>query len=307
MLKPIFIASFLLSAVSSYAQKTDSIYVAPHKEGWAVRHKVKPGEDIFTLSRRYYAPPAMVADANSMNFQQKLTPGGYVIVPLGAYNFLNAKPATKDARPLYMRAGAEPLYKIARKAGVTQRQLQEWNQLATTELRKDQILMVGWLRYDLTNVYNTPAAQSKPKTSGIRIEEDDPMHRRRNGSTVETVYIPVPDTVAKVVDTLSEGEHQFLAQTQNASTVEEKGSAAFFPRAGRSENGIYFAFHNTARRGTIIKIHNPGTAKTVYAKVIGKIPTRDIFHNTILAISSDAKAELETGGEKVWCEIFYAP
>lgn len=308
MLKHFTAIALLFVSVCSFAQKPDSIFVAPHEGGWAVVHRVKAGEQVMSLSRRYYAPPAMVADANKVGFQQQLTAGSTMLVPLGAYNYLKAKPAGNDFRPLYVKAGNDPLYKIARATGVSQRQLQDWNMLPTTEVKKGQVLLIGWIRFDQTNLQNSSTPKNNTVSQGIKVEEEDPMNRKRHGNTIETIYIPMPDTLTKPADTLSEGEEQFLAQTQNGAVkVDEKGSAAFFQRAGKSENGIYFAFHNTARRGTIIKIFNPGTEKTVYAKVIGKIPTRDIFYNTILGISSDARAELETGGDKVWCEISYAP
>jgi len=292
----------LFAGFCSFGQKKDSLFVNLNRDSWSLRHTVKAGEDVFALARRYHVPPAMLSDVNNIPYQQQPKPGTSLIIPVGAFN-LSANPQGSDVRPLYLKANEESLQKIARTSGVSQRMVQQWNHLETNELRRGQTLIVGWLLYD--NFQVTPK-QSPSVPSATAKEGENDLNRSRNVHE-ETIIIRIPDTSA-AVDTLSEGEKQFLSQTANgASTETEKGTGAFFRRAGRSENGIYFAFHNTARRGTILKIYNPGTDKTVYAKVIGKVPVNAAFHNALFGISSDAKVTLGTNSDKVWCEVSYAP
>jgi hypothetical protein len=163
--------------------------------------------------------------------------------------------------------------------------------------------MVGWLLYDATDMNGG----TKPK-SPIVTSYPDMASDRKKSSTSDTVfYIPQTVVGTDTVVMLSEGERQFLEQTRDGLYVsEERGTAAFFKRAGQSANGIYFAFHNTAKRGTIIKVHNPGTEKTVYAKVIGPVPTTANFHKASIGISADAMRALDVRQEKAWVEISYA-
>jgi LysM repeat protein len=308
MLKTFFFSIAILWSLSSFAQKTDSIFVSHDDKGWVIRHKVKPKETVLSLARRFHVPPAMVADMNSVTYQQQLTANSKVYIPLGAYNLLTAKPLnTQETRPIYRKVGDdESLYSIARATGVSQRTIQKWNNLDYIELHKGQILLVGWVLYDNTSltkpqkeqVAKTEPPVVKPSESSIKVT----MH------VPDTIYYNPNDTLALADTMLSEGAQLFNQQTFDGSSVtEEKGTAAFFKGGGFSSNGIYFAFHNTAKRGTIIKIYNPGTGKTVYAKVIGPLPVREIFHNAIIGISNDAKAELEVPGQKMWAEISYAP
>ncbi|HRO42401.1 MAG TPA: LysM peptidoglycan-binding domain-containing protein [Flavipsychrobacter sp.] len=309
MLKYLVLTAALFISLSAFAQKADSIFVINNNNnGWAINYKVKTKETVFDVARRFYVPPAMLADANGISFQQPLLPNAIIKIPLGAYNFLNAKPQTADAKPLYLKVANDGLYKIAKTSNVNQKTIQEWNGLMTNDVRRGQILLVGWVRFDPTNtnVATPPVKTIVKDNTRIRVEEDDPSNRRRRYT--ETIYIPLPDTTANPPDTLTEGEKQFFAQTQDGTvTVDEKGTAAFFKRAGKSPNNIFFAFHNVAKRGTIIKIHNPGADKTIYARVIGKLPVNGTFHNALIGISSDARAELGTISEKIWCEISYAP
>jgi len=308
MLKTFFFSIAILWSLSSFAQKADSIFVSHDDKGWVIKHKVKPDETVLSLARRFHVPPAMVADMNNISYQKQLTPNSKVYIPLGAYNLVASKPQNpQETRPIYRRVDEdESLYSIARASGVTQRTIQKWNNLDYLELHKGQILLVGWILYDNTSL-------TKPKKEQVA-KTESPVVRPSESSIKVTMHIPDTiyynpgDTLALADTVLSEGAQLFNQQTFDGSSVtEEKGTAAFFKRAGFSTNGVYFAFHNTAKRGTIIKIYNPGTSKTVYAKVIGPLPVREIFHNAIIGISNDAKAELEVPGQKMWCEISYAP
>jgi LysM repeat protein len=308
MLKTFFFSIAILLSLPSFAQKTDSVFVSYDDEGWVIKHKVKAGETVLSLARHYHVPPAILADMNNVSYQQQLTPNSRIYIPLGAYNLITAKPLnSQETRPIYRKVGEdERLYGIARKSGVSQRTIQKWNNLDYLELHKGQVLLVGWVLYDNTAINKPPKEQVvkketpvvAPPSSSIKVT----MH------VPDTIYYNPNDTLALADTMLSEGARLFNQQTFDGSSVtEEKGTAAFFKNIGLSNDGIYFAFHNTAKRGTIIKIYNPGTGKTVYAKVIGRLPVREIFHNAIIGISSDAKAELEVPGQKMWCEISYAP
>ncbi|MBS1782313.1 MAG: LysM peptidoglycan-binding domain-containing protein [Bacteroidetes bacterium] len=295
----------LLIFSHSFAQKNDSLFVIPGHSGMSVEYKVKSGETVFSIARKFHVPPAILTDANDFSFQQNLVIGTRVIVPLGAYNLLNAEPINNEAQPYYYRVTSESKpSKIAKYTSASWVTIQRWNNLTTSTLNVGQALLLGWVMYDATPM-NLP--KTTAETTRIKVVEDDMNPRTKKSS--EVVYIkPEPVIAQPLPDTISEGEQLFLSQTnQGGSVFQEKGTAAFFIRAGRSTNGIYFAFHNNAKRGAILKIFSPVSGKTIYAKVIGTIPNTAIFHNAILGISSDAKVALGARSNKLWCEVSYAP
>jgi hypothetical protein len=100
-----------------------------------------------------------------------------------------------------------------------------------------------------------------------------------------------------------------MMQTNSEQVVtEEKGTAVFFENKGKlSSSKVIYALHNTAKRGTIIKVYNPGTDKTVFVKVLGSIPDTKMYHNCVIGIGSSAKELLMVTEEKAWCELKYAP
>lgn len=320
MFKRFFFLVFLFSSLKAFGQNADSLFVIPYRNGWVISQKLENNETSLSLSRRFHVPPAMVADLNRVSYQQELLSGTMVLIPLGVYNFKTEKPEfSQEVRPLFYRAGNEKSFlKIAKYSGVSLNTLQQWNQTQQTEARSRQVLLVGWVLYDKTIIRkeSVVAKESNPETkrSGIKVVEQmqNPVSSNPDvSSRNESLIYPDRDSLSGPEDTLaevSEGERVFLEQTNGGLyETEEKGTAAFFKRAGTSANGIYFAFHNTAPKGTIIKVYNPGTGKTVYAKVIGTLPVREVFHNAIIGISSDARAALEARGEKLWCELKYAP
>ena len=316
MRRILIVILFLFPFTELLAQRADSLFVKQSDAGWVISHKVKAGETIFTIARRYHVPPKILSDYNNIPFQQELAPGRKVFVPVGAYNLQTAKPRiNSEVKPAYFKVGSErSVARIARLSGVKPRTMQEWNNLEYWEVDPGKVLLVGWILYDETElpmvkkpVESQHKAPQVQRESKIQVTQTPVTPQRR-----DTFYVNADDTsttgLADSMHVVTEGERQFLEQTFNEMSVaEEKGTAAFFKRSGISNGGIYFAFHNTAKRGTILKIHNPGTGKTVFAKVIGAVPTTANFYNAMVGISSDARAELGAFESKAWVHVRYAP
>ena len=99
----------------------------------------------------------------------------------------------------------------------------------------------------------------------------------------------------------------YMQQTRDeAFLIDEKGTAVFFEMPTKSST-TYYAFHNAAPRGTIIKVKNPGTKMVIYVKVLGAIPNTSQYHNSIIGIADNAKKALGITDNKVWCELYYYP
>jgi LysM repeat protein len=347
---------------SLWAQGKDSLFVRQSGNGWAIIHVVKQGETIFSLSRRYHVPPAILTDANWLSYQQVLVAKQELKIPLGAYNQMNGKPVNEnEMRPLYLEVGSNPdLYRIARNSNVQQKTIQQWNNMESTDLYEGQRLIVGWVLYDATpmpgEANSSPISQERaqeikmtspepakktvvvngepvnipskivtpprpftpaPKQPVVTAPEKKPevvatVPDKNKTTRPVTIYVMDGDTIrdegVAPIDTLSEAEELYISQTHEGQNVhEEKGPAVFYPSASRSKQDIYYAFHNTAPRGTIIKVHNPGTDKTIFVKVIGTLPGTKLYHNSLIGITSQAKQELGVRNEeKAWCELSYA-
>lgn len=174
-------------------------------------------------------------------------------------------------------------------------------------VRPGQILLTGYILYDATEM----PVVANPKVP-VAANKNNPVNTTAAPRAVVVNGQPVPpvvqtDTLKAAVDTVRpKGELLYLEQTHDGQNiVSEKGPAAFFPMSGGTTS-VYMAFHNTAPKGTIMKVHNPGNGKDVYVKIIGQMPANKKFYNAVIGISNRARAELGTVEERLWVELSYA-
>lgn len=292
-------------SVSAENPGVDTLEVVFHNDKWAIVHSVEAGDNVFKLSRRYHVPPAMLADENNINFQTALNSGQLLFIPFGPFN--QAKETTGDRfdiRPLrYQVRKYDNLFRLAHLAGVQQRVLQKWNGMPDNYIEEGKVLFVGWVLYDMSDGPVADTVEVDRKGNAIPKPKQGTTTKKKG---VEETVIVVRKSY---LDTLPEAERAYMMQTNSEQVVtEEKGTAVFFENKGKlSSSKVIYALHNTAKRGTIIKVYNPGTDKTVFVKVLGPIPDTKMYHNCVIGIGSSAKELLMVTEEKAWCELKYAP
>lgn len=310
MVKKIFILVFCFYSSMLSAQMLgiangaiDSMQVVFRKDKWVIEHIVRTGDNVFLLSHRYHVPPALLTDINGIDFQKPLPDNSLFYIPIGSYNLSKGEPSDKmSGIPLFFVVGQyDNLFRIANLANATQKKLQDWNGLTGNKIVEGQRLFVGWMLFDTSRkVADTEKAGRPAANAGTTSLPKVPS---KNEQTVIIVR------KGKSKDTIPEVQKIYLQQTKNELTVtEEKGPAVFFENKGKlSGTKMFFALHNGAAVGTIIKVYNPGTDRTVYVKVIGKIPDTKTYHNCIIGIGAGAKDVLMVTEEKAWCELKFAP
>jgi len=86
----------------------------------------------------------------------------------------------------------------------------------------------------------------------------------------------------------------------------ENGTAAVFKSTSGWEDGKYYCLHNSATAGTIVKITNTGTGKTIYAKVLDVIPDIKQNNRLLVRLSNAAANELGAGDSKFDCTVSFS-
>jgi LysM repeat protein len=317
----VFITIFIFQ-FSVRAQGSGELMVTVSEDTWNITHTVQRGETVFMLARRYHVPPAILADANKLSYQDGLRVGSTIAIPLGAYNLQTVKPGNMaDARSLYYKVKSEDnLYRISRHAGLPQRTLVQWNNLQSNEVTLGQKLLVGWVLYDATQIAapaaTVPPAQVTVATLPVRkpAEVVRPVPARpapSNTPPVSEVVLPVTSPMADTnigtpqpVVTLQDLFEEQTMQGQNI--VWEKGAAAFFSMTTQAKGASVYAFHNKAAKGSVIRVKNMNNGRIVYVKVLGPVPMTKQYHNCIIGLSSSAKAALGVRDDKAFCELSYA-
>lgn len=312
MFKSFLLALFMVVTVAASAQTDDSLFVFPKDNSWLISYTVHNGETVFVLSRRFHVPPAILTGVNGLSYQSAIANNSQVNIPTGAYNLLKAKPINpEEARPLYYRAnGDDNLYKLSRYSGVSQRTLQNWNNLQDAHIFDGQVLFVGWVMYDATNVTPQTATGGSHKELTMGYGAAAPQPITGNKATPQskgsvTTVIQMPDTT-KHADTPAVVK-QYLKQTNNElNVVDEKGPAVFFDMKSVTSKNAFYAFHNDVPRGTIIKVHDPSTGVAIYVKVIGPLPDTKQYVGATIGISGNAKTVFNVNRNKLWLELRYA-
>lgn len=101
-------------------------------------------------------------------------------------------------------------------------------------------------------------------------------------------------------------EQIYMQQTNNGrSTVTEKGPGTWFRSNAVVGSGKYYALHNSAPRGTILKVTNPLTGRSIYAKVLDAIPQLKANANLIIKLSDAAQDALGITEGRFYCELNY--
>ncbi len=113
--------------------------------------------------------------------------------------------------------------------------------------------------------------------------------------------MPIRDSVMVIRKLPLQGEWE--AQTAyGASAVTETATAGFF---STGKGGGIYAFHNTAPRGSILRVRNINNERIVYVKVLGPMPLTKQLKGCTLALSNAAKVALDVRDFKAYCEISY--
>jgi hypothetical protein len=111
-----------------------------------------------------------------------------------------------------------------------------------------------------------------------------------------------PPAAAKVVDN-SAASTQFAPHFNGGVFKSEfsdggksaTGQAGIFKSSSGWQDGKYYALMNNVAVGTIVRISDPSTGKSVYAKVLGQLPDMKESAGLTVRLSNAAAAELGEG------------
>jgi LysM repeat protein len=322
MIKWLNIILFIFLCNTSFAQKS-SLIIEGTSPALYIIHKVTPKENFYSIGRMYNVPPKDLASYNNLHFEKGLSVGESLKIPLSENNFLQSGTAASNEAliPVYHHVQPkEGLYRVSINYNkVPLSSIKKWNHLTSDDVGTGVPLIVGYLRVDKT--------ESSLAVKSIKVEKDvvakndqstpDPAPLAVNAERLPPVKKPDEPTEKKEAAAVSTNEPQSQATTVNTkstinfqggyfkksydsqaadkSPVSETGSAGVFKSTSGWQDGRYYCFNNNAAPGTVIKIVDYVTGKSVYAKVLDAIP--DIKQNSGLTIIISNSAAKELGAE----------
>ena len=299
-------------------------------------HKIAPKENFYSIGRMYNLPAKELAAYNNLQFENGLSIGQLIKIPLGESNFLQSGTAPDGdvLIPVYHAVvPKEGLYRMSINYNkVPLPEIKKWNHLQSDEVSIGTNLIIGYLK---VKKGESPLAAKASKTDIDRsIEKSEepktppPVNPDANHDRLPPVKKPEaekkedshvvieqPEAQKTSVNTVARNstinfsggyfKKMYDDQADKKSPVSENGSAGIFKSTSGWKDGKYYCFNNEAQPGSVIKITDNVTNKSVYAKVLDAIP--DIKQNAGLAIilSNAAAEELGATDAKFDCALSY--
>jgi membrane-bound lytic murein transglycosylase D len=125
--------------------KIDQIPVSQPPQPAFIHHRVRHGESLSLIARKYRTSVGSIMRANNMHKSNYIVAGKRIKIPQRGYTAQTSqiiqKPITGEALTHKVRKG-DSLYIIAKLYGTTTKKIQELNNLKTTMLHKGQVLTI---------------------------------------------------------------------------------------------------------------------------------------------------------------------
>ena len=327
----IFLPVFFITNIS-FGQKNNLIIEGTAPKLYLI-HIVVPKENFYSIGRLYNISAKDLASYNNLQFENGLSVGESLKIPLTESNFLQSGGAAEGEALIPVYHPVQPkegLYRISINYDkVPLESLKKWNHLQSDEVTIGAPLIVGYLKVNKnesplasngikTNMEVTSdgKVEAKPIPPAAIIEDRMPpvkkpdvdKQEQRDVTTVQTdehkVTVAAVNTKSNINFSGGYFKKLYDDQVENRSPVNETGSGGIFKSTSGWQDGKYYCFNNEAPPGTAIKITDNATNKSVYAKVLDAIP--DIKQNSGLTIIISNSAAEELGsGDKFDCSLSF--
>jgi LysM repeat protein len=309
-----------------------------------ITHTVAPKESLTSIGRLYNINGRELANYNKIDYAKGLTLGQVLKIPVQNAPAKAAEAATakaavvvkaeapakvvstsnKNGSPVYHTvAKQETLYRISTLYNkVPIADIKKWNNLTSDALSEGMKIIVGYSsdKAAAAEAKKAPAVKEEAAEATKPKKEDSPAIKTAGEEEInikareEKKEMPQPVKKEVITTAVKAAEFNggvfkniFDEQSSGRQLVNEKGAGGVFKSTSGWQDGRYYCLHNAAAAGTIVKITNNATGKSVYAKVLDMIP--DIKQNTGLLIRlSNAAADAlgANADSKLDCTLNYS-
>jgi len=294
-----FLITLIISSTSLFAKNRliDSIGVENLDGKKVILHKLDPKDNYYSIGRRYNVKPG---DIIKFNNNAALRIGGVIKVPTDRpfvestkpavtqqpSKPVNTPPATKaDTQPVhapvnaglaaqqYKVSAGETLYSIAKRFNSTVEELTKLNNLTNTTLSPGQIIQV------------------KPSSPDVAAPADALRTTPKRDST-------------SYVNSQDSADRRINANKYGLFEKTEKGVATWIDDTSLDPNKK-LVLHRTAPIGTVIKITNPMTGRTTFAKVVGRLNDSESTKDVILVMTKNVAESIGALDKRIHVNISY--
>lgn len=277
--KGLVLILFLIFAKTSQASSSaiDSIGVENNNGKQVILHRVEAKESYYSISRKYLVQPK---DIIAFNNNKSLKIGDLIKIPTDrAFVAATQTPApaptqntqlTNQNKNIQYKVGAgETLYTISKRFQVSIAEIVKEN-----KLKNEQDIKAG-------QTINIPQGTPDNAIAEVPNEVDETEIIEEPAAS-----LPLP------------------SNRYGLRQVDEKGIGVWMDGLNADE-GNMLALHKTAPVGTVVKITNPMTHKTTFAKVVGKYTDNNNTRDAVIVISKSTADLLGILDKRFLIDISY--
>ncbi|MEO6316955.1 MAG: LysM peptidoglycan-binding domain-containing protein [Chitinophagaceae bacterium] len=304
-------------------------------------HIVQAKETWYSIGRVYNVSPKQMAPYNALSLDKALAIGQTIKVPLTAENFSQdgSKATDEVLVPLHHTIQEkEWLYRVSVNYNkVPVESLEKWNNINKDQAKAGLSIVVGYLKVkaaqsSLADQAATRVARTSPVTLNMPDEKKPDNKELKKPATPVPVIDNIDPTLIRGNTAKEESKpvvsNPVAINTNNSSPVvtgnaasgtklsyfkasyEEggksiSGNAGVFKSTSGWTDGKYYALVNSVAVGTIVKINDPVSGRTIFAKVLGNLPDMKESLGLVARISDAGAAELNAAGVKFSVELRY--
>lgn len=258
-----------------------------------ILHKLEPKDNYYAIGRRYNVKPNIIMQFNP---NASLQVGNIIKVPT-QLPFLSSTPQAVATEPApvmqnnmagntasteYKVSAGETLYAISRRFNVKVEDIVSQNNLKSNNLTPGQILQIK----------SAPAVTPPVPTTVQQVSANNPMIR--------------DSANASQTDSSGIAERRLPANRYGITERNEKGVATYMDDAGLGlDPNKKLVLHRTAPVGTVLKITNPMTNRTTFAKVVGRFNDNESTKDVIVVLTKSAADALGALDKRFHVNISY--
>jgi LysM repeat protein len=293
----------LMSVVAARAQSNELI-IQGQTGGLYLEHPVVAKQTWYSVGRLYNIDPKVLAQYNHLTFAHALAIAEVVKVPLTAGNFSQdgKKGVAESLVPVYhIVQDKEWLYRISVNHNkVPIPVLEKWNHVKGDEVHAGLHMIVGYLKVKTALSAlareGAPAVAAGAGVDSARVVKPKAAEPKVVDSAVGSVGTPV--SAPHFNGGRFKGDY-----ADGGKSV--SGQAGTFKSSSGWQDGKYYVLINNIPVGTIVKITDQATGKTVFAKVLGQLPDMKESAGLTVRLSNAGAAELGEGDGKFGVGVGY--
>lgn len=268
----ILFSLWVWSVTATNPMQGDSVGVKVVDGRTLVVYKLSSGETAYAVSRKYGIPFKDLSGANAGVNMDQLKAGQEILVPTG------------------------------RTIATTTSTTAQVEQAPREEISSPKTAVTAAPEQPIAEKPTTPKEEPKAEVVQMPTEQEVPSEKPALAAsdlsdTPAAMNADKSKSFAQIYGGYLDGEH--VSKT-------EKGVATWIESSGIEPSGDrFYALHNSAPIGSVVKVRNMMNNRTIYAKVIGTLSESEVQEKVMIKLSAGAAERLNVLDNRFVSEITY--